>query len=131
MALSTGCRGRDVVGRLGAGGDVTCEGRRRGMAAVAVATGRVVLVERCRGPRVTRRGVRAGGHTEVLRALVTGLAAVDAARPSDRGVSGRRERRSIDARGAELEAPRVDVGGRVAARAAAIEGPDRDVIPRA
>src|SRR4029077_3766167 len=46
------------------------------------------------------------------------------------GVAGDAESRRIDARGAELEAADVDVGRRVAARAVAVERPDRDVVIR-
>src|SRR4029077_4477707 len=46
MALRARRVGRDVVGRLAAGGYVAAERRRRRMAAVAVTGGRVRLVER-------------------------------------------------------------------------------------
>src|ERR1700751_2158550 len=62
---------------------------------------------------------------------MTGLADADAARAADGGVGRDPRGRCIDARRAELEATGVDVGGRVAARAVAVEGPDRDVVARA
>src|SRR5881227_2556524 len=46
------------------------------------------------------------------------------------GVTGRAERRARDARGAELEAPRIDVARRVTARAVAVERCDGEVIGR-
>src|SRR5215470_5503507 len=69
-------------------------------------------------------------HAEISGTLVTGLAAGNAACGSDGGVTCDRERRSIDVCCAELEATGVDVGGRVTARAVAVEGADRDVVPR-
>src|SRR6184192_4582898 len=46
------------------------------------------------------------------------------------GVTGRVERRTRDARRAELEAPRIDVARRVTARAVAIEAAERNVVAR-
>src|SRR5262250_419740 len=65
-------------------------------------------------------------HAEELRALVTGLAGRGRRRYGC--VAGGIERRGIDVRRTELEAAGVDVGGRVTARAAAIEAADRDVV---
>src|SRR5436309_1632719 len=46
------------------------------------------------------------------------------------GVTGRGERGTRDARGAELEATRIDVARRVTARAVAVERCDGEVIGR-
>src|SRR5689334_5256365 len=45
-------------------------------------------------------------------------------------MAGDGERRRIDTRCAEPEPARIDIGGAVAARAIAVERPDRDVVAR-
>ena len=131
VALGAGRIRRDVIRGLAAARHVGREGGRRRVAAVAVAAGRMALVECCRGTGVTRRRRSAGNHAEVRRGLVTGLAAADAARAADGGVTGDRQGGRGEARGSDMEAARVDVGGRVAAGAVAVEAVDRDVIARA
>src|SRR5215470_11396439 len=85
--------------------------------------GRVVLD----GPVIALSGHGgADQHPEVLRTLVTGLAGRGRRRYGR--VAGGIERRGVDVRRTELEAAGVDVGGRVTARAAAIEAADRDVV---
>src|SRR5207249_8866915 len=59
-------------------------------------------------------------------ALMAGLAGGDRGR--DRRMAGDRERRSGQARRAELEAARIDVARRVAARAVAVEAAHGEVI---
>ena len=99
----------------------------RGMAAIAVAAGRMRLVERCRA-RVSGRGGAARQHADVRCALVTGLAAADGG--GDGGVAGHVQGRSGNAGSADLEAAGIDVLGGVTARAVAVERADRDVIGR-
>src|SRR5215470_5887405 len=65
-------------------------------------------------------------HAEELRTLVTGLAGRGRRRYGC--VAGGIERRRIDVRRTELEAAGVHVGGRVTARAAAVEATHRDVV---
>src|ERR1700747_764750 len=84
VALRTGRIRRNMVRGLA---DVAREGGRGRVTAVAVARGRMALVEGCRGTRVARGGVRTNDHPEVLRTLVTGLAAGDAARTTGGGVA--------------------------------------------
>src|SRR5439155_1739864 len=67
-------------------------------------------------------------HPEVRGALVTGLTGGDPR--GHRGVAGHRERRSGQARAAELEATRAHVRGAVTARAVAVEGGEGDVVGR-
>src|SRR6516165_11121540 len=114
VALGAGRRSRDVIGRFAPGADVACEGGRGRVAARAVAAGRVDRV--VLGGAVIALSAHGGAHhhAQVLRALVTGLAAADAAGATDGRVAGGGERRCIDARGAELEATGVDVGRAVA-----------------
>src|SRR5215468_3829041 len=127
VALRTGSRGRDVVRWLARPTvEVAQEGGRRRVTAAAVTRGRVrgVVLDR---PVIALRGHRgADQHAEELRTLVTGLT-----RRHHRGyrrVAGTIECRRIDVRRTELEASRVHVGGRVTARAAAVEAADRDVV---
>src|SRR5215470_18304906 len=85
--------------------------------------GRVVLDR----PVITLSGHGgADQHAEELRTLVTGLALRH--HRAHRRVAGGIERRGIDARRTELEAPGVHVASRVAPRAAAVEAADRDVV---
>src|SRR5215470_20128948 len=120
MALRTGSGGRDVIGRLTRTTvEIAQEGGRGRVAATAVAARRVTRVV-LDGPVIALSGHRgADHHAEELRTLVTGLTGRD--HHSHRRVACTIERRGIDVRGAELEAPGVHVGGRVAPRAAAIE----------
>src|SRR5215469_5211322 len=106
--------------------EVTCEGRCRGVTAAALARGRVARIECGRGTRVAGGGVRAGEHAEVRRRLVALLAARD--RGCHGGVAGDSQRRRIDVRRTDVEATGVDVGGRVAARAVAVEAAVREVV---
>ena len=96
------------------------------MAAAAVTGGRVGRVVLGRPVIALRAHGRADHHAEVLRALVALLAARDCG--GHGGVPGDAERWRVDARVAELEAAGVHIGGRVTARAAAVEAPDRDVV---
>jgi len=113
-----------VVRRLGVASLVGAEGRCRRVTAVAVAGRRVIAV--VFGPCVARSADGgADHHARKPGALVTGLAA--AHRRRDRGVPGDVERRARDIRVADLEAVRIDIGRRVAARAAAIEVAGREV----
>src|SRR6516162_9150273 len=127
VALGTGCRSWDVVCRLAiAAIEVAREGGRGGMAAAAVAGGRVGRVVLGRPVIALSAHGGADHHAEVLRALVTGLARRDRTRHG--GVARTIERRASDVGRAELEAARVDVASRVAARAVAVEAADRDVV---
>src|SRR6516162_5670620 len=96
------------------------------MAATALTAGRVgrVVLDR----PVIALSVHGGAdhHAEVLRALVTGL--TRRYHRSHRRVACTVERWRGDACVAELEAAGVHIGGRVTARAAAIEAADRDVV---
>jgi len=120
-----------VVRRLATTRDVAREGRRRRVAAAAVAARRVIAIERAVRARVARCGIRARDHAHELGTLVAGLAGADATRTTDRGVAGDGERRRSGARRADKEAARVDVGSRVATRAVAVERADRNVVARA
>src|SRR5438046_9607251 len=96
------------------------------MTGAASARGRMLRIERGVGPRVSRRGAGTGDHPEVWRRFMAGGAREPCAGCG--GVTGRVERRTRDARRAELEAPRIDVARRVTARAVAIEAAERDVV---
>src|SRR5438045_4686775 len=98
------------------------------MTGAASARGRMLRIERGVGPRVSRRGAGTGDHPEVWRRFMAGGAGEPCA---GRGaVAGRVERRTRDARRAELEATRIDVARRMAARAVAIEAAERNVVAR-
>src|SRR5205823_8334659 len=90
----------------------------------AIAGGRMLHIERGVGARISRRGAGTGDHPEVWRRFMAGGAREPCAGRG--GVAGRVERRARDARRAELEAARIDVARRVAARAVAVEGADRN-----
>src|SRR6516164_517968 len=98
------------------------------MTAAAIARGRVARIECGRGTGVAGGGVRAGEHAHVGGGLVTGLTGRD--RRAHGGVAGDAEGRGADARRTDVEAAGVDVGGRVAARAVAVERAVREVIAR-
>ena len=128
VALRARRTGRDVVRGLAGTGDVAGEGRRGGVAAAAVATRRMLGIERRGGTRVAGGGAAARQHPHVRSGLVAGLAGGD--RRGHRRVAGDAERRGGDARAAEFEAARIDVGRCVAAGAVAVEAADRDVVAR-
>src|SRR5437660_367590 len=127
VALGARRAGRDVIRGLRVTGLIGREGRRRRMAAVAVAGRRVCFVEGLR-TGISPGGRAARNHAEIRRALVTGLTGGDPR--GHRGVAGDRERRSGQARAAELEATCIDIARRVTARAVAVEAGERDVIAR-
>jgi len=127
MALRARGGGWNVIGRLGGLRHVRREGRCRGVTAAAVAGGRVHLVEGLR-TGISPGGRAARHHPEVGGALVAGLAGGDPR--GHGGVAGDRERRSGQARAAELEATRAHVRGAVTARAVAVEGAHGEVIGR-
>src|SRR5439155_5332924 len=127
VALRARRVGRNMVRGLGAAGHIAGKGRRGRVAAVAVTTGRMDLVQRGR-TRVSRGARAAGDHPQVGCALVTGLTGGDGRR--HRGVACDAERGTRDARGAELEAARIHIGRGVAARAVAVEAADRHVVAR-
>ena len=129
VALRARRAGRDVVGGLARPRSALSAKRgRRGVAAVAVTAGRVALSKRV-GPRVAGRWWRCSRASPgKARALVAGLAGRH--RCCHRACGRQRQRRDVDARGAELEAARVDVRGGMAARAVAVEAADRDVVAR-
>jgi len=126
VAHGAGRVGGNVGGRLGTAAHLI-GGKRRGgrVAAVAVTAGRMGLVV-CLGTRVAPGGCGAREHSDVRRGLVTGRAG--AHRRRYRGVAGDRKCRTREARGADPEAARIDVGRGMAARAVAIECADREVI---
>src|SRR5204863_9098964 len=99
--------------------------RCRGVTAAAVAGSRVHLVEGLR-TGISPGGRAARHHPEVRGALMTGLTGGDPR--GHRGVAGHRERRSGQARTAELEAARAHVRGAVKARAVAVEAAYGEVI---
>src|SRR5207237_6103854 len=78
--------------------------------------------------RFSPGGRAARHHPEIRGALVTGLTGGDPR--GHRGVAGDRERRSGQARAAELEATCIDIARRVTARAVAVEAGERDVVAR-
>src|SRR6516165_10424700 len=96
------------------------------MAAAALTGGRVGRVVLGRPISALSVHGSADHHAEVRRRLVALLAARDCG--GHGGVAGDAERRRGDACVAELEAAGVHVGGRVTARAVAVEAPDRDVV---
>jgi len=127
VALGARRAGRDMVRRLGAAAHlIGGKGRGGGVAAAAVTRGRMGLVV-CLGTRVAPGGRSAHHHPQIRRGLVTGRAG--AHRRHGR-VAGDAERRSTDARRTDAEATGVHVRGAVAARAVAIQAPDRKVIAR-
>src|SRR5437879_1465710 len=85
-------------------------------------------VERGIGARVSRHGAGTGDHPEVRRRFMAGGAREPCTGCG--GVTGRGERGTRDARRSELEATRIDVARRVAARAVAVEGTERKVVAR-
>src|SRR5204863_8886532 len=89
--------------------------------------GRVHLVEGLR-TGITPGGRAARDHAYVRRGLVTGLTGRHGRR--HRRVAGDRERRSGQARTADLEATRIDVARRMTARAVAVEGAEGEVVAR-
>jgi len=127
VALGARRAGRNVIRGLGVAGLIAGKGRRGRVAGAALARGRMGLVVRG-GARIPPGGRGADEHADVGRGLVTGRAGAHHRRY--RGVAGDAERRTRDACRAELEAPRVHVAGAVAARAVAIQAPERDVIAR-
>src|SRR5438046_8166087 len=98
------------------------------MTGAASARGRMLRIERGVGPRVSRHGAGTGDHPEVWRRFMAGGAREPCAGCG--GVTGRVERRTRDARRAELEpaATRSHIGHRVTARAVAVEGAERHVV---
>src|SRR5204862_2132767 len=127
VALRARGGGWNVIGRLGGLRQVRREGRCRGVTAAAVAGSRVHLVEGLR-TGISPGGRAARHHPEVRGGLVAGLAGGDPR--GHGGVAGHRERRSGQARAAELEATRAHVRGAVAARAVAVEGAEGKVVAR-
>jgi len=104
VALRAGRRGRNVIGGLRAARHVAGEGGRRRVALGAV-TGRRVVGVVCRRTRVTPSTPRARDHAKIGGAiLMTRRTSRDDG--CHRGVSRHRERRSIEARSADLEAAR-------------------------
>src|SRR5204863_6895443 len=129
VALRAGGGGWNVIGRLRhRRQQVRGERGRLDMTVAASARGRMLRIERGVGPRVSRRGAGTGDHPEVWRRFMAGGAREPCAGRG--GVAGRVERRTRDARRAELEATRIDVARRVAARAVAVEGAERNVVAR-
>src|SRR5205823_6632905 len=94
-----------------------------GLTALAIARGRMTLVERGR-TLVSGRSCAAGEHPDVGRGLVTG----HAGRARHRRVARDAERGTGDVRRAELEAAGIHIRRAVAARAVAIRAADRNVI---
>src|SRR5881394_2472307 len=98
------------------------------MTGAASARGRMLRIERGVGPRVSRRGAGTGDHPEVWRRFMAGGAREPCAGRG--GVAGGAQGRTRDAGRAELEATRIDVARRVAARAVAVEAAERNVVAR-
>src|SRR5204863_441723 len=91
-----------------------------------IARGRVLHIERGVGPRISRRGAGTGDHPEVWRRFMAGGAREPCAGRG--GVAGGAQGRTRDAGRAELEATRIDVARRMAARAVAVEAAYGEVI---
>jgi len=125
VALRARRRGWNVIGGLAGRGHIAGKGRRTRVAAHAITRGRMKCVECCRGTRIAGAAAGAGQHPHVGRGLVAGRAG---AHRRHRRVARDAERGSGDARGAELEAPRIHAARAVAARAVAIEAADRNVV---
>src|SRR5205807_8693382 len=131
VALRAGGGGWDVIARLRyRRQQIRSERGRLDVTGAAIARGRMLRVERGVGPRVSRRGAGTGDHPEVRRRFM----AAGAREPCTGrgGVTGRVERGTRDARGAELEAAatRSHIGRRVTARAVAVEAAERNVVAR-
>ncbi len=126
VTLRTRRGGRNVIGRFGSGDHIARKSRYCEVATSAVAGRGMQGVECGRGPGVPRGCGRAGDHAQVRRGFMAGLAQGHGA--GDRRVPSRCERRVVDARRADIEAPGVHVGRGMAARTVAVEITDRNVI---
>src|SRR5215469_792121 len=129
VTLGAGRIGRNVVRGLRTTAVlIGREGRRRGVTAGAVTAGRVARVVLHRPVVALRAHGGAGHHAQVRCCLVAGLTGRHRTRHGRVTCAG--ERRSRNVRRADVEAARVHVGRGVAARAVAVEAPERDVIAR-